>query len=72
MQEEIILDSLSDKNVIVVKKIIAEDGYIRIHRVGYDNTVNGRKQVKNEVGEPYKSAIMLMWGNEPTIIETDI
>lgn len=40
-------------------------------RTAYVNSVQGRSQVQDEVIEPYKSAIMLIWGDEPTISEED-
>ena len=39
-------------------------------RRAYINSVQGRQQVQAEVLEPYKSVIMLMWGDVPTVIES--
>lgn len=72
MEERISLDSLSNRNVIVVKETVATDGYVlRTHRVGYDNSMQGRQQVENEVAEPYKSVIFMMWGDIPTVTENN-
>lgn len=38
-------------------------------RRAYVNSVSGREQVENEVAEPYKTIIFMMWGSEPTISE---
>ena len=39
------------------------------HWKAYINSINGRQQIVEEVPEPYKSVILLMWGSEPTIEE---
>ena len=36
-------------------------------RRAYVNSISGRQQVENEVPEPYKSVIMLMFGDSPTV-----
>ena len=36
-------------------------------RRAYTNSISGRKQVQEEVPEPYKSVIMLMFGDSPTV-----
>ena len=41
-------------------------------RRAYVNSISGRQQVENEVPEPYKSVILLMWGSEPTVTEENI
>ena len=38
-------------------------------RRAYVNSVQGREQVQTEVPEPYLSAIMVVWGNSPTVAE---
>jgi len=38
-------------------------------RRAYVNSNSGRWKVQEEVPEPYKSVIFLMWGNEPTVEE---
>lgn len=38
-------------------------------RRAYVNSTQGREQVNSEVSEPYRSVIMLMWGDTPTITE---
>lgn len=38
-------------------------------RRAYANSITGRAQVQAEVTEPYKSAIMAVWGDAPTVTE---
>lgn len=38
-------------------------------RRAYINSVKGRAQVQAEVPEPYLSAIMAVWGDNPTVTE---
>ena len=38
-----------------------------IFRRSYANSANGRKQVQEEIAEPYLSAVMAVWGEEPTV-----
>lgn len=40
-------------------------------RRAYTNTHSGRQQVMEEVPEPYRSAIMAVWGEEPTVAEPE-
>lgn len=74
MIEKITLDTLTQDSVSVKKQqYIVQDG--KEYAIGepwrraYVNSISGRQQVENEVPEPYKSVIMLMWGNEPTVSE---
>lgn len=74
MTEKITLDMLTQNSVSVKKqKFIVQDGVEYaigdIWRCAYVNSKNGRKQVQEEVAEPYKSVIMMMWGNNPTAEE---
>jgi hypothetical protein len=70
MNEKISLEMLNINNVIVLYQTLDSDGYVlKNHRVGYDNSLTGRKRVEEEVVEPYKSVIFMMWGDEPTINE---
>ena len=36
-------------------------------RKGYSNSENGRVELENEIPSPYKDAILMMWGEEPTV-----
>lgn len=41
-------------------------------RRAYVNSISGREQVENEVSEPYKTIIFMMWGDNPTVAEENI
>ena len=38
-------------------------------RRAYVNSIQGRQQLQAEVPEPYLSAIMAVWGDNPTVTE---
>lgn len=74
MNEKIFLDMLTQDSVSLRKqKFTTVDG--RDYSIGkpwrraYINSEQGRKQVQAEIPEPYKSVIMLMWGDAPTVTE---
>lgn len=74
MNEKIILDMLTQDSVSVKKQQYTVVNGVEYPigqpwRRAYVNSVNGRQQVHEEVPEPYKSVIMLMWGSEPTVKE---
>jgi len=73
--EKIYLDILTQDSVSLRKQNFAViDG--KEYPIGepwrraYVNSVQGREQVNQEVAEPYRSVIMLMWGDSPTVTET--
>lgn len=75
MNEKITLDMLTQDSVSLKKQQYATvDG--KEYPIGepwrraYINSVQGRAQVQAEVQEPYKSAIMAVWGSNPTVTET--
>ena len=70
MIKRVMLDMLNQNNVSVVELHFDNDGNVfKRHRKGYSNSTAGRARVENEVVEPYKSAIFLIWGDEPTVID---
>lgn len=74
MEEKTYLDTLTQDSVSIRKqKFTTVDGIDypvgEPWRRAYVNSVEGRKQLDEEVIEPYKSVIMLMWGNGPTVTE---
>lgn len=76
MIEKITLDMLTQDSVSIKKQqYVVQDG--KEYAIGepwrraYVNSINGRQQVENEVVEPYKSVIFMMWGNEFTISEDE-
>ena len=72
MVEKITLDMLTQDSVSVKKQTYIEHMGQQYPigepwRRAYVNSVQGREQVNAEVPEPYKSVIMLMWGDSPTV-----
>ena len=74
MNEKIYLDMLTQESVSLRKQqFTTVDG--KEYPIGepwrraYVNSIQGRQRVQEEVEEPYKSVIMLMWGDTPTITE---
>lgn len=74
MEYEISIDNLNMYGVSVKKQ-----GYLTVdgvtydvgepHRKAYSNSVNGREELQEEVSEPYYSAVMAVWGDEPIVID---
>ena len=74
MIEKITLDMLTQDGVSLKKQQYATvDG--KEYPIGepwrraYINSTQGRQQVNTEVAEPYKSAIMAVWGDTPTVAD---
>ena len=72
MYEEITLQDLDrDKVNVMRQKYIELEGTSYpigdIFRRSYANSANERKQVQEEIAEPYLSAVMAVWGEEPTV-----
>lgn len=73
MQELISLDELNQDSVsVATRKYIEEDGVKYfvgdIHRRAYVNSEEGRKEINEELSEPYLSAVMTVWGDTPTVV----
>jgi hypothetical protein len=74
MNEKIFLDSLTSDSVHMRKQnftVIEGTEYPigQPWRRAYVNSVSGRSQVQTEVPEPYKTAILAVWGDTPTLEE---
>ena len=41
-----------------------------LHAKAYMNSERGRAELAEEVSEPYLSAVLSVWGEEPTVEET--
>lgn len=73
MNYEISIDNLNIYGVSVKTQ-----GYVEIegtkhyidkpHRKAYSNSIQGREELHSELAEPYYSAVMSVWGDEPTVI----
>lgn len=76
MNYEISIDNLNVYGVSVkTQRYIEIDGtkhYLNLtHRKAYSNSVYGRKELQKELAEPYYSAVMAVWGDEPTVFPED-
>ena len=74
MFEKITLDMLTQDSVSIKKQQYTTVESVEYPigepwRRAYVNSVQGRSQVQAEVPEPYKSAIMAVWGETPTVTE---
>ena len=74
MFEKITLDMLTQDSVSVKKQkyaIVDEVEYPigQPHRKAYINSIRGRQEVGDEMSEPYKTIIFMMWGDAPTVTE---
>lgn len=73
----ITLDNLTADSVSVkTQRTLLEDNNIETllgepHRKAYINSESGRQKLVAEVEEPYKSAILNVWGSTPTVTETE-
>lgn len=67
---------LTETGVSVKTQKYVEDGGIEYavgepHRRAYINSERGRNEIAAELPEPYLSAVMSVWGDAPTVIESD-
>lgn len=72
MNEKIMLEMLTQDSVNVKKQNYAIINGVEYpigepwHRA-YVNNIQGRTEVQEEIPEPYRSVIILMWGDAPTV-----
>jgi hypothetical protein len=74
MVEKIYLDMLTQDSVSIRKhQFTTIDGVEypigEPWRRAYVNSTQGREKVNTEVSEPYRSVVILMWGDSPTVVE---
>lgn len=74
MKEKVTLDLLTQNGVTIgrQKMTVVDGAEYPIGNVlckAYTNSARGRDELIAEVEEPYKSIILMMWGETPTIIE---
>jgi len=74
MIEKIMLDMLTQDSVSIRKQnVTVIDG--KEYPIGqpwrraYVNSIQGRAAVTADVSDPYKTAILSVWGNAPTVTE---
>jgi hypothetical protein len=76
MTERVFLDSLAVDSVNLRKQnFTVIDGVEypigQPWRRAYVNSIRGRQEVQTEVVEPYKTAIFAVWGDAPTVEDTE-
>lgn len=73
MKTTIILDLLTENSVSVLTIITInyDNQEIEAKRIRktYRNSIEGRNELLQEVGEPYYTSVLAIWGEEPTIID---
>jgi len=74
MVEKITLDMLTQDSVSVKKQTYIEHMGQQYPigepwRRAYINSSQGRIDMQNEIADPYKSAILSVWGSTPTVTE---
>lgn len=72
IKQEISLDELDVYKVSVeTKQFVEVDGVLyqigTPHRRAYSNSSQDRILISEELAEPYLSAVMAVWGDEPTV-----
>lgn len=72
IKQEISLDELDVYKVSVeTKQFVDVDGVLyqigTPHRRAYSNSSQDRVLISEELVEPYLSAVMAVWGDEPTV-----
>lgn len=77
MTEKIFLEQLDKCKVNILKRqyITVNDTEYAINepfRCSYVNSNSCRVSLKNDIPEPYYSAIMLVWGDTPTVTDKEI
>jgi hypothetical protein len=77
MITKITLDMLAETSVSMRTQKYMEDGDIEYavgepHRCAYVNSERGRSEITAALPEPYLSAVMAVWGDAATVIETAV
>lgn len=77
IKEEIKLELLSQDSVSVVfiKYIEYAGQKLQVGetvRTGYVNSIQGREELKEQVKEPYRTAILAVWGDMPTVVYPEV
>lgn len=73
METTITLDLLTKNSVSVLTIITINYNGKMIEvehtRKTYSNSILGRRELLHEVGEPYYTSVLTIWGEEPTVID---
>lgn len=70
MTEQVTLTDLNQNSVSVKKQNYTTEGQVLglPWRRAYMNSEHGRAMAQQEIPEPHLSAVMIVWGNEPTVL----
>lgn len=72
MEKTIMLDGLNEYAVSVrIQKSATIDGEeynLGVERQAYVNSAEGRLEIASKLPEPYASAVLAVWGDEPTVV----
>lgn len=73
METTVTLDLLTKNSVSVLTIITINYNGKKIEvehtRKTYCNSIIGRNELLHEVGEPYYTSVLAIWGDEPTVID---
>lgn len=74
---KITVDMLTKNSVSILSQTFAvvNDTEVQVgenFRRAYMNSTSGRAQVADEIGEPYTTAILAVWGDTPTVEEEPV
>ncbi|KIL45770.1 hypothetical protein [Jeotgalibacillus soli] len=77
MIEKYTIDALSQDSVSIKKQqyAVVEGAEYPIGepwRKAYTNSISGREELKTEVPADYSNAILMIWGETPTVVEAPI
>ncbi|KAK8834007.1 hypothetical protein M9Y10_037229 [Tritrichomonas musculus] len=75
--DENIITKIEVDGLTTDKVSISQQKYIRLdeieypietpYRTAFENSIKGREELLDKVKEPYLSAVLSVWGTEPTI-----
>ena len=76
MKTKKIVDRLTEDGVcILTQKFVEDDGKMlqvgENHRRAYTNSITGRVEITENEPEDVVNAVMTMWGDEPTVVESE-
>lgn len=70
-----IIDMLDEESVSIRTLTYIQLGdmqhLLTTHRVAYVNSEHGRATIATELPDPYLSAVLMIWGDSPTVIESE-
>lgn len=75
-QTKITIDFLIERSVSIGRTVTVEynGNTVELERTrkAYDNSPLGRQALIDEVGEPYSTAVFMVWGETPTVQDPEL